>query len=208
MISEEAGACTVHTSFPSSLRGGRSLAPPVKDSMLDLKEKAAAWLAKDPDPASREKLQDLLANDARADLEQAFCQRLSFGTAGLRGLMGVGPNNMNVRKLLIHRVYLISFQSLVIRETTSGLADFIQEARLEPGPRQRVVIAYDGRHGSKQCKQKMSKKSHLLTTRLQFPKMLPVSWQQRMLMFCSMRLWRPPRCVDLLSRNWERPLEL
>ena len=46
---------------------------------------------------------------------------------------------------------MIPFQRLVIRETTAGLAEFLVKARLESGNRQRVVIAYDGRHGSKSC---------------------------------------------------------
>lgn len=103
-----------------------------------LREQAAAWLAKDPDPQTRQQLQALLDGEGdETALSQAFAARLEFGTAGLRGLMGVGPNNMN---------------RLVVRETTAGLADFLLEARLEQGAdRQRVVIAYDGRHGSHAC---------------------------------------------------------
>lgn len=103
-------------------------------SLEDLKQQAHVWLEKEPDEESRSHLQNFIdCNDAKA-LQQAFSQRLSFGTAGLRGLMGVGPNNMN---------------RLVVRETTAGLANYLLKARLENGSKQRVVIAYDGRHGSK-----------------------------------------------------------
>ncbi|UZJ56362.1 hypothetical protein CBS101457_005682 [Exobasidium rhododendri] len=101
--------------------------------LADLQERATAWLEKDPDAETRSQLQEILRENDHEALEQAFSQRMSFGTAGLRGLMGVGPNNMN---------------RLVIRETTAGLANFLHKAQLERGARQRVVIAYDGRHGS------------------------------------------------------------
>lgn len=64
---------------------------------LSLRQSAASWLAKDPDPESRAHLQAILDGGKHEALAQAFGQRLAFGTAGLRGLMGVGPNNMNVR---------------------------------------------------------------------------------------------------------------
>ena len=57
---------------------------------------AKAWLAKDPDETTKEQLSRLIEEKDEAALEQAFGSRLAFGTAGLRGVMGVGPNNMNV----------------------------------------------------------------------------------------------------------------
>lgn len=57
---------------------------------------AQRWLAKDIQPASQQTLRELIETNDEAALEQAFAARLSFGTAGLRGLMGVGPGNMNV----------------------------------------------------------------------------------------------------------------
>jgi phosphomannomutase len=59
---------------------------------------AAAWLATDPDEADRAELTALLAADSReaaAQLADRFSGRLSFGTAGLRGAVGAGPNRMN-----------------------------------------------------------------------------------------------------------------
>ena len=57
---------------------------------------AKAWLDKDPDPATKQKLAAFIdANDIK-ELESSFNGRLEFGTAGLRGIMGVGPSKMNV----------------------------------------------------------------------------------------------------------------
>lgn len=58
--------------------------------------KAEAWLAKDPDEVMRTQLEDLLKTSDEKALRKAFSNRLTFGTAGLRGVMGVGPSNMNV----------------------------------------------------------------------------------------------------------------
>lgn len=65
--------------------------------MGDHKQQALAWLGKDPEERTRAQLKALIDRDDKSALQQAFGQRMSFGTAGLRGLMGVGPNNMNVR---------------------------------------------------------------------------------------------------------------
>src|SRR5215831_18550476 len=54
----------------------------------DLRARAAAWLADDPDATDRAELADLLgdaSDEAEADLADRFARRLSFGTAGLRG---------------------------------------------------------------------------------------------------------------------------
>ena len=69
---------------------------PTAMSQRDVRQQAAAWLEKDPDESTRARLRHLLQQDDEQALQQAFSQRLAFGTAGLRGLMGVGPNNMNV----------------------------------------------------------------------------------------------------------------
>lgn len=66
--------------------------------VIDAKIKSAAqeWLRQDPDESTQKQLKDLLEREDAEALQQAFGSRLAFGTAGLRGVMGVGPNNMNV----------------------------------------------------------------------------------------------------------------
>src|SRR5699024_9214494 len=53
---------------------------------------AQAWLDQDPDPATREELAGLLDAGDEAGLADRFGARLEFGTAGLRGRLGAGPN--------------------------------------------------------------------------------------------------------------------
>ncbi len=75
-----------------------------------LRAAAGAWTADDPDPRDQEELRGLLARasgeaggaegadgafEAAEDLRDRFAGRLTFGTAGLRGAVGAGPNRMN-----------------------------------------------------------------------------------------------------------------
>lgn len=63
----------------------------------ELVRRAQRWMAEDPDPRTVEELRALLARpdlDA-TDLADRFAQTLEFGTAGLRGVVGAGPNRMN-----------------------------------------------------------------------------------------------------------------
>ncbi len=61
----------------------------------DLVAAATRWLEEDPDPDTRTELAALLAANDEAALADRFGARLQFGTAGLRGALGAGPNRMN-----------------------------------------------------------------------------------------------------------------
>ncbi|MEZ9353373.1 phospho-sugar mutase [Vibrio splendidus] len=95
---------------------------------------AMNWLARDPDPRTREELQHLIDEEMHDELEDRFIQRLEFGTAGLRGKVGCGPNRMN---------------RLVIQETATGLGHYLIDHVANASIRG-VVVGYDGRLDSKQ----------------------------------------------------------
>ncbi|WP_285728701.1 phospho-sugar mutase [Nocardiopsis sp. ATB16-24] len=94
---------------------------------------AEQWLAQDPDPRTRAELSALVERaerggaEALADLADRFGARLEFGTAGLRGALGAGPNRMN---------------RVVVMRAAAGIAAWLGEG---PG---HVVIGYDARHRS------------------------------------------------------------
>ncbi|HSJ59748.1 MAG TPA: phospho-sugar mutase [Jiangellaceae bacterium] len=104
--------------------------------MTDLLARAREWLAEDPDPDTHKELAGLVERaeagdtDGAAELADRFAGRLEFGTAGLRGALGAGPNRMN--------------RAVVIR-AAAGLADYV----LEHGGRS-VVVGYDARYKSDQ----------------------------------------------------------
>ncbi|MGR4999777.1 phospho-sugar mutase [Vibrio celticus] len=95
---------------------------------------AMNWLARDPDPRTREELQHLIDEGMHDEFEDRFTQRLEFGTAGLRGKVGCGPNRMN---------------RLVIQETATGLGHYLIE-HVANATIRGVVVGYDGRLDSKQ----------------------------------------------------------
>ena len=101
----------------------------------DLLERATSWRDDDPDEATRAELDAVLeaasSGDAvaGADLADRFVGLLEFGTAGLRGALGAGPNRMN--------------RAVVIR-AAAGLTAYLQET----SPKPLVVIGLDARHNS------------------------------------------------------------
>ncbi|MCY8014394.1 phospho-sugar mutase [Bacillus haynesii] len=74
----------------------------------------------------------LKAEGNEKELEDCFYKKLEFGTAGMRGEIGPGPNRMNV---------------YTVRKASSGLAAYIG-ANGEEAKKRGVVIAYDSRHKS------------------------------------------------------------
>ena len=83
------------------------------------------------EPDLREELEAIKDNEE--EIRERFCQDLTFGTAGLRGIMGAGTNRMNV--YTIHRA-------------TSGLALYLLSEYGKDAMQRGVVIAYDNRANS------------------------------------------------------------
>ncbi|MET4099367.1 phosphomannomutase [Agrococcus sp. UYP10] len=103
----------------------------------DVLDAARAWAADDPDPETRAELEAAIAAAEAGDelavaaVTDAFRGRLQFGTAGLRGAIGAGPNRMN---------------RVVVQQASAGLAAFL--VGREPHPS--IVIGWDGRRGSEE----------------------------------------------------------
>ena len=94
-------------------------------------ERAKAWIKQDPDPETKAELQALVeANDLVA-LADRMESRLSFGTAGLRGELGAGPNRMN---------------RVLVAQAAMGIANYILKSNLDANPS--IVIGFDGRINS------------------------------------------------------------
>jgi phosphomannomutase len=96
----------------------------------DVVAAARRWRDEDPDPETRAEVDALVAAGDEAALADRFGARLQFGTAGLRGEMGAGPNRMN---------------RAVVMRATAGLGAYLAAAGHGGEP---VVVGYDARHRS------------------------------------------------------------
>ena len=96
----------------------------------ETQENLKAWIKGPYDLETKNTIQEMISSNPE-EVENSFYQHLSFGTAGLRGIMGPGPNRMNV---------------YTVRQTTKGLADYLKEQF--PSTPLKVAIAFDSRHNS------------------------------------------------------------
>lgn len=99
---------------------------------LSLADRARAWMAADVCEEDQAAVLAMLEAKQWEELGQCFAAELEFGTAGLRGLEGVGPNRMN---------------RAVVRRASYALAltldDHVPDAK-----KRGVVVGYDARRGS------------------------------------------------------------
>lgn len=93
--------------------------------------KAQKWLEGNYDEATKEQVKYLLENDKK-ELIDSFYKDLEFGTGGLRGIMGVGTNRMNI--------YTVGM-------ATQGLANYL--TKNFKGEEIRVAVAHDSRNNSR-----------------------------------------------------------
>lgn len=95
-----------------------------------LAERVRSWLAEDPDPVTRAELQALIDDGDTDELAARFDGRLEFGTAGLRGALGCGPQRMN---------------EVVVLRAAAGLASYLLAQGHAGG---KVVVGFDARINS------------------------------------------------------------
>ena len=91
---------------------------------------ARSWAAQDPDAETRDELLALIEAGDVAALESRMGSRLDFGTAGLRGELGAGPNRMN---------------RVLVAQAAAGIRDYVNEHFKNDAS---VVIGFDGRINS------------------------------------------------------------
>ena len=98
----------------------------------DIKDKASSWLSDSFDENTRQQVKDLIENNP-AELTECFYRSLEFGTGGLRGLMGVGTNRMNI--------YTVGL-------ATQGLCNYLKN-NFASLPQIKVAVAHDSRNNSR-----------------------------------------------------------
>lgn len=104
----------------------------MSDLLQASKTNAARWLNSSIDQQTREQINHLLAQENPKELIDNFYKSLEFGTGGLRGVMGVGPNCMN---------------RYTIGAATQGLANYLKKSL--KGKVISIAIAHDSRNNSK-----------------------------------------------------------
>lgn len=90
---------------------------------------ATAWAEQDPDLETRAEMMGLIETRDEARLRDRCERRLGFGTAGLRGELGAGPNRMN---------------RVLVAQAAAGLAAYLNKNFEKPS----IAIGYDGRINS------------------------------------------------------------
>ena len=97
---------------------------------MDIPTRAEKWLNGHYDEDTKKEIRRLCQED-RCALADAFFKDLSFGTGGMRGIMGVGTNRMNI---------------YTIRRATQGLANYLKKSQAPLS----AFIGYDVRHHSRE----------------------------------------------------------
>ena len=101
----------------------------------DLEQKvlsrAQEWLDGNYDEATKAQVKELMAGDEK-ELTESFYKDLEFGTGGLRGIMGVGTNRMNI---------------YTVGTATQGLANYLKKNFA--GEQVKVAVAHDSRNNSR-----------------------------------------------------------
>src|SRR5512138_2967478 len=76
-------------------------------------EKANKWLTPAYDAETQAEVKRMLDNEDKTELIESFYKDLEFGTGGLRGIMGVGSNRMNI---------------YTVGAATQGLSNYLKKA--------------------------------------------------------------------------------
>ncbi len=99
--------------------------------LSEVRKKAEEWLNSPIDEASKASIRAMLDNN-ETELIESFYRNLEFGTGGLRGIMGVGTNRMNI--------YTVGM-------ATQGLCNYLKE-QFSDRKEISVAVAHDCRNNS------------------------------------------------------------
>lgn len=103
------------------------------DLLIQVTAKAKTWLSDKYDEETRKEVQALLDKEDKTELIEAFYKDLEFGTGGLRGIMGVGTNRVNI---------------YTIGAATQGLTNYLLK-EFSSLKQIKVVIGHDCRNNSR-----------------------------------------------------------
>lgn len=106
----------------------------IRTGDADLDQKVQEWLTWDKNETTCTALKNLVAQKNVEELRAVLLNRLSFGTAGLRGKMAAGYACMN---------------DLVIIQTAQGFLKYLEKENVDLLRKNGIVVGYDGRHNSK-----------------------------------------------------------
>ena len=96
-------------------------------------ENLRLWLSEEDYSVYVSEILELIDGNDLDDLEDRFRATIEFGTGGIRGTMGAGPNRINIR---------------TIGEAAQGLAQYVKNFGGSDAADQGIVIAYDTRNNS------------------------------------------------------------
>ncbi|KAF0236364.1 MAG: hypothetical protein FD181_2801 [Prolixibacteraceae bacterium] len=104
-----------------------------QELLKEVRAKAQEWLSPVYDEKTRAEVQALLDNEDTTELIDSFYRSLEFGTGGLRGIMGVGTNRMNI---------------YTAGAATQGLSNYLKK-NFAGLPLIKVAIGHDCRNNSR-----------------------------------------------------------
>ena len=104
-----------------------------KELIEQVTEKAKKWLSPAYDKETQAEINRLISNPDKTELIEAFYKDLEFGTGGLRGIMGVGSNRMNI---------------YTVGAATQGLANYLKKC-FSDRKEISVVVGHDCRNNSR-----------------------------------------------------------
>lgn len=101
--------------------------------LQEVTAKAQSWIDGNYDKETKDQVKALLDNPDKTELIDAFYKDLEFGTGGLRGIMGVGTNRMNI---------------YTVGAATQGLSNYLKK-QFSNEKQISVVIGHDCRNNSR-----------------------------------------------------------